>query len=78
MTEWISVYDQLPNPFTPVWIYWRDREVLIGCYTYEGKDTEECEPNSGWYSYSDEKCRSTNWWMPIGKSTIDKPFPPKK
>jgi len=72
--EWIKVTDKLPKPYEIVWIYWRDREVLLGCRTYEGKEEHECEPSEGWYSIGDEKCRWTNWWQYY---RIEKPLPPK-
>lgn len=82
MNEWISVFDELPPAFTPVWIYWRDREVLLGCYTYEGEDVppkgDECCAE-GWYSFDDEKVRWCYWWKSAtGSSNIDKPLSPNK
>ncbi len=71
--DWINVKDRLPQPDEPVWIYWRDREVQIGWRTYHGKEAIECEPNEGWYSWEDGKCKWTNWWMPI----TNKPKPPE-
>jgi hypothetical protein len=68
---WIKVTDKLPKLFENVWIYYRDREVLIGYRTYQGKHTIECPANEGWYSIEDEKCRWTNYWKPI-----EKPNPP--
>ncbi len=35
--KWNNVKDSLPEPFEVVWIYWRDREVLLGCRKYIGK-----------------------------------------
>ena len=76
--KWINVRDKLPRSEKPVWIYWRDQEVLIGWYTYYGKEREEREgtdlANEGWYSTEHEKCRYTNWWMPIEP----KPEPPEE
>ena len=71
MTEWISVKDQLPGDQEPVWIYWRDKEVVIGWKTYRhGK------PSENWYSYhGGDKERWTNWWMPIDLK--QKPKPPQ-
>lgn len=37
--DWISVKDRLPNLDEPVWIYWKDREVVIG-----HKTAIDCEP----------------------------------
>lgn len=75
--KWISVYESLPDPFDVVWIYWRDREVLMGCRTYVGEEAIKCCPTEGWYSFEDMKCRWTNWWMPINGSNFqDKPDPP--
>jgi len=67
MTEWISVKDKLPKPFEPVWIYWKDDEVLIGYRTYMGKEEINQLPEEGWYSIEADKCRWTNYWMPIEK-----------
>jgi len=64
--KWISVIDQLPKAFEPCWIFWRDRQVLIGWRTVEPTEAG-AEPNELWYSTEDEKCRWTNWWMPIQK-----------
>jgi len=72
--NWISVKDQLPKPYEIVWIYWRDREVLLGCRVYEGREEKECAANEGWYSLEDEKCRFSNWWQYY---RIDKPEAPK-
>ena len=61
MSEWTSVYDSLPDDNEPVWIYWRDREVVIGWKTYRHGDASE-----DWYSYQGgDKCRWAKWWMPI-------------
>jgi len=71
MNEWIHVKDRLPNQNEPVWIYWRDREVVIGwkCYSFG-------EPSEDWYSYhGGDKARWTNWWMPIDLK--QKPKPPE-
>ncbi len=74
MTKWIKVTDDLPDPFEPVWIYWRDREVLIGCHCYDGEERIKCDPSEGWYSYEDEKCKWTHWWHPLkGHENMDKP-----
>ena len=76
--NWINVKDSLPNPFEVVWIYWRDKEVLLGCRTYEDDPVgEKYEPPEGWYSFEDEKCRWTHYWMPIHKS-LDQPNPPQE
>ena len=72
---WISVENELPKPFEVVWIYWRDREVLLGCRTYE---LEHYDPSEGWYQFEDEKCRWTHWWMPITGETLDEPNKPKE
>ncbi len=71
MTKWKSVYNELPEPFEIVWIYWRDREVLLGCRT-----ADDCEPNECWYSFEDEKCKGTSWWMSNKDAGCDKPNPP--
>ena len=78
LMDWINVKNSLPLPWQVVWIYWRDREVLLGCRTYEGEEAIKCEPTDGWYSFDDEKCRWTNWWMPVDRSSFDKPQPPKE
>jgi len=72
MTEWTNVKDRLPKPMERVWIYWRDNEVVVGFRTYQGKEEIEQPPNEGWYSLEHDKCRWTNWWMPI-----EIPEPPK-
>lgn len=74
--EWISVKDDLPKPFEVVWIYWRDREILLGCRTYEGEEAIKCEPSEGWYSFEDEKCKWTHWWQRVDSSNLDKPNRP--
>jgi hypothetical protein len=71
--EWIRVKDDLPKPFEVVWIYWRDREVLLGCRT-----AEDCEPEDCWYSFEDDKCRWSNWWQRVQAINLDKPEPPKE
>ncbi len=71
MSEWISVKERLPKPYKPVWIFWRDREVLIG-WRIPGECCEE-QPSWGFYSWEDEKVKWANWWLPIG----NKPEPPK-
>jgi hypothetical protein len=68
--EWISVEDELPKPFEIVWIFWRDKEVLLGCRTYEGAEEKECPPSEGWYSFSDEKCRWTHYWQRTTRANI--------
>ena len=75
--EWISVKERLPDPWQVVWIYWRDREVLLGCRTYEREEEKQCDSTEGWYSFEDEKCKWTNWWMQINASSFDKPSPPQ-
>jgi hypothetical protein len=78
MNEWIMVTERLPRPFQPVWIYWRAKEVLIGCRIYEGDEETRYSPIEGWYSFEDEECRCTFFWMPIEgpPHNIEKPFPP--
>lgn len=70
--KWISVKESLPLANQPVWIYWRDREVLIGWRTYHGREAVECDPAEGWYSWEYDKCRYANWWMHI-ENRPDKP-----
>jgi len=77
--NWIKVKDRLPEPFEVVWIYWRDREVLLGCRTYaDDRDGSKYDPQEGWYSFEDEKCRWTNWWQRIDGSNLDKPDKPNE
>ncbi len=64
MSEWISVKEKLPHQWEKVWVFWRDREVHVGYRTYA---IDEYEPNEGWYSLYDEKCRWANYWMPLNK-----------
>ena len=73
--EWISVHEQLPRPFEVVWIYWRDREILLGCRVYQDDEEKSQSPSEGWYSFEDEKCRGTHWWMRV-EDSLDKPKPP--
>lgn len=75
ITDWINVQDEVPPPWLVVWVYWRDREVLLGCKT---EKRDECEPTDCWYSFEDGKCRFTNWWMPVNAGTFDGPEPPKE
>ncbi len=74
MWQWTNVEDKLPRPFEIVWIYWRDREVALGCRTYEGKEELEMLPQEGWYSIEHQKCRYTWWWQSY---RIEKPRPPE-
>jgi hypothetical protein len=73
--NWISVHKQLPRPFEVVWIYWRDREILLGCRVYQNDEENSQSSLEGWYSFEDEKCRWTNWWMRV-EDSLDKPEPP--
>lgn len=77
MGEWISVKEKLPNPFEIVWIYWRDREILLGCRTYTGEEAIKCDPSEGWYSFEDDKCRWNHWWQRVDGSNLDKPKLPE-
>jgi len=63
--EWIHVNEKLPPLHCPVWIYWRDREVLIGYRVYEGEN-----PSDAWYSVEDGKMRWANYWMPISEEYL--------
>lgn len=76
--EWINVKDSMPEPWDVVWIYWRNQEVLLGCKTYEGAEYRNCSPSEGWYSFEHEKCRGTNWWLPVTRASFDKPDAPKE
>lgn len=78
MNQWISVNDSLPKPFEVVWIYWRDREVLLGIRICEGDESIRCDPSEGWYSFADEKCRWTHWWQRVNAYNFDKPDKPDK
>ncbi len=63
--KWISVHEQLPPPNEPVFIFWRDRYVVIGwreAYAYQENDSS---PEEYWYSPEFEKSRWAKWWMPI-------------
>ncbi len=73
---WISVENELPKPFEVVWIYWRDKEVLLGCRTYQDAEHYDCEVSEGWYSFDYEKGRWTNYWQRVSASNLDKPDPP--
>lgn len=73
--EWINVKERLPKSFEVVWIYWRDKEVLLGCRTFEVDLTDD--PSENWYSFSDEKARWTKWWMPVNLYSLDGPKAPK-
>lgn len=66
--NWISVKDRLPDQWEPCWIFWRDREVVVGCRTYKPNEYDPCE---GWYEY-ENKVRNAHWWMPLVK-----PEPPE-
>ena len=63
MSEWISVYDRVPKEFEIVWVFWRDREVVIGYQTLSPK--EGYHPDEHWYSLENEKERWAKYWMPI-------------
>lgn len=76
--KWFKVQDKLPDPWDVVWVYWRNREVLLGCRTYEGEEAIKCPPEEGWYSFSDEKCRWTHWWMPVTRQSYEPPEPPNE
>lgn len=75
MMKWISVHEQLPRPFEVVWIYWKDTEVLLGCRVYQGDEEKSQPPAEGWYSFEDEKCRWTRFWMKV-EDSLDQPNPP--
>lgn len=75
--EWINAKDRLPKPFEVVWIYWRDREVLLGCKIIFEND-DDVHPYEQWYSFEDVKCKWAYWWMPVNRYTYDKPAPPKE
>lgn len=68
MSDWISVYQKLPALYTPVWIYWRNEEVVIG-----QRMGYQTEPDWGWYSFEHDKEKWTYWWMPISKKMYPQP-----
>lgn len=74
--SWKNVNHSLPKPYEVVWIYWRDREVTLGCRIYYEEDAINCHPSEGWYSFDYDKCRWTLWWMYV-KESLDKPNPPE-
>ena len=76
--EWIKVTKQLPNPFEVVWIYWRDREVILGCRIYQGNEAIKCDASEGWYSFEDYKCKWTHWWQRVSANNLDRPYAPKE
>jgi hypothetical protein len=77
MNEWIKCSERIPKAFEVVWIYWRDREVLLGCRTYDDDPTgEKYDAEEGWYSFADEKCRWAKWWQPVTSRNLDEPKPP--
>ena len=75
--KWINVVDELPKPFEVVWVYWRNREVLLACKTYTEEDQKKynCELEWGWYSFEDEKTGSASLWMRV-EDSLDEPKPP--
>lgn len=75
--QWINVEHELPKPFEVVWIFWRNREVLLGCRIYQGDEALRCPPSEGWYSFEDEKCRWTHCWQRVNGVNLDKPEIPK-
>lgn len=75
MNEWINVKDSIPSPFQVVWIYWRDREVVLGCRIVELAEGDN--PSEEWYSFDHEMCRWTHWWQPVSSSNWDKPKKPQ-
>lgn len=76
--NWTNVKDTLPDPFEVVWIYWRNREVLLGCRVYEDDPNgKKYGSSEGWYSFEDEKCRWNHYWMSVKDSGLDKPDPPE-
>lgn len=70
--NWINVNDSIPEPYTIVWIYWRNNEVLLGC-----RVNNEGDPTQNWYSFDDEKCKWANFWLPIESGNLDKPNKPE-
>lgn len=73
MTEWINVNDKLPSQDEPVWIFWRNEEVVIGWRTLS---QPVGIPHEHWYSYhGGDKERWTYFWMPIDLK--NKPQRPK-
>ena len=62
--NWTNVYDALPAPFEVVWIYWRNREVLLGCRVYED------DPNGKKYGYWGSSIKG---WTRKGAKQEDEP-----
>lgn len=58
MSEWISVRERLPEPFTPVIVYRRGKSggpmVEQGCYTV-----------NGWWKVYSSRIKSVTHWMPL-------------
>lgn len=70
---WMNVKDSMPKPYEVFWIYWRDREVLLGCITDAWDDSH---PEWGWYSFEDEKCKWAFHWQRVDRINFDNPKPP--
>lgn len=61
---WISVKDRLPKDYQIIWVCWKGQDVVPGRY-YE--NLADKEPESGFYSFEDDKARWATHWMPMQK-----------
>lgn len=75
--KWVNVKNGLPEPFEVVWLYWRNREVILGCRTYTGDEEIRCPADEGWYSFEDQKGGWCDFWMRL-EDSVDEPDPPKE
>lgn len=71
--KWVNVYEGLPRLYYVVWIYTKQREVLLGC-----RIDPDCDPDCGWYSFADEECKQIDFWLPIRENTLERPDVPSE